>query len=823
MKSKLFKVIGVVATIAILASVLVAVPAMAITQPTVTMAAQGAGTAGVISNTNKYTITFTAGAALTATVDKIVVAFPATTNITGFVAGDATFEVLTGIGGGPIGAGTPATAVAVTGTYPAAQTLTITVPAGGIGSGSLVGLTIGTVTGITNPTTAGTYTLTVGTTTGAGVVVEAAVTSASYTIVNPTPVAVAGVASVYNTAGILMSQSNSFTTALAGVTAGGTIKLSAGTYNTAFVGNAISCTIQGTGTASDVILKSTGAWNMTGATVVFDGVTIDNTTAALTMTASTAGTIKNSALKGGVTTLAGLLDTVDTCTVTVLTGAVGIAAGGTAPTIKNSTFSIAGTGVGIGATVATTITADTFTGAVAGQGVVLTTGGTSAITGSTFTTLTDAVQITTPACATFIGNTVDACGVAATTPTFIINSVGAAGFAASNNKITNSKYYVATVTLNDALVSFIYNDLSGSVKGFNNVAAVMNLLCTNNYWGTVDPAATGINTAKVNYANKQTAAPGANGKVVSAAAVVTNATLGVTVNTYLTGTTTASNAGQIGFAVLAANPTVVAVPTTITAVKYYDILVAAPAVATDDTYITLLGTTAAPITASSCVYIYNAAFGRWDGPCTVIALNTFANSIQVKVLASQLTGTPIVLATTNPVIGGIGVPVAVATPNIGATGIDPTNLTFSWPAVAGATGYNFVLADSSANPGTAHFAIIDYSNTTDVNAITVQEVLKYNHTYYWEVQAFNASTTGAFSVLFFTTELEPVATTTATVAPPVTTTVTAPPATSVSVITLPGETTPATIPPYLLWAVIAVGAVLIIVVIVLIVRTRRVG
>jgi len=823
MKSKLFKVIGVLAAIGILASALVAAPAMALSQPTVSLTAQGAGTAGVISNTNKYTIVFTAATAVPAG-GKVVVAFPATTNITGFVAGDATFEVLAGIGGGPIAAGTAATAVAVTGTYPAAQTLTITVPAGGIGQSSLVGLTIGTVTGIINPSTAGTYSLTVATTTAADVAIEAAVTSATYTVSNPIVTPPAGIASVYNTAGILMGQSNSIATALGAVPAGGTIKLSAGTY-TAAANCATSFTLQGTGTATDVVIAPVAAWALTGATVVIDGVTINNAGGALTMAATTAGTIKNSVLKGGATILGGTLDTVDTCTVTVLTGATGITAGGTAPTIKNSTFSIAGTGIGIAATSSLTATGDTFAGAAAGFGINLTGGAATVINTSKFSTLTTAVTVTAPAAATFSGNTVDSCGVALTTvPTFVI--VSTAGFAANNNVITNSKYYVATVAANDALVSFIYNDLSGSAKGFNNAAAAVNLLCTNNFWGTVDPAATGINTAKVNYANKMSAAPGVNGKVATAAATVTDTTLGVTVNNYATGTTTASVAGQIGFAALAANPTVVAVPTTITAAAYYDVLVAAPTTATDDTYITLKGTTAKPITAASCVYIYNAAFGRWDGPATVAALNTFANTIQVNVESALLTGTPIVLATTNPVLAAVAPGATNLVPAQGATGINPMALNFSWPAVVGATGYNFVLADAEANPGTAHFAIIDYSNTTDINAITVQEDLKYSHTYYWEVQPFNASTTGAFAVFFFTTMAEPVTvptvnpTTILTVPNPVT--VTTAPAPTIQV-TIPAQEQTPVIPSYLLWAVIAVGAILIIVVIVLIVRTRRVG
>ena len=66
---------------------------------------------------------------------------------------------------------------------------------------------------------------------------------------------------------------------------------------------------------------------------------------ALTLNASTAGTISNSILQGGVVTLGGLANTLTNDTVTVLTGATGVLAN-TATTITNCTFSVAGIGMG---------------------------------------------------------------------------------------------------------------------------------------------------------------------------------------------------------------------------------------------------------------------------------------------------------------------------------------------------------------------------------------------------------------------------------------------------------------------------------------------
>jgi hypothetical protein len=166
-------------------------------------------------------------------------------------------------------------------------------------------------------------------------------------------------------------------------------------------------------------------------------------------------------------------------------------------------------------------------------------------------------------------------------------------------------------------------------------------------------------------------------------------------------------------------------------------------------------------------------------------------------------------------------------PSLGSTGVD-VNPTFSWPTITGSLGYEFVLAEDLGNK-TDHFAIIDYSATTDVPAITAKETLKYSTTYYWEVRAYNATTKGPWAVSFFTTMAKPTTSATTgggggggvvTVTPTTITFTTNPPA--VVTLTVPTSTTPIqVIPNYLLWAIIGVGAVLVIAVIVLIVRTRR--
>jgi len=154
--------------------------------------------------------------------------------------------------------------------------------------------------------------------------------------------------------------------------------------------------------------------------------------------------------------------------------------------------------------------------------------------------------------------------------------------------------------------------------------------------------------------------------------------------------------------------------------------------------------------------------------------------------------------------------------------------TFTWPAVTGATGYQFVWAEEIGQAD--KFAIINGSANTTANAykLPTGETLKYNTLYWWRVRPVSATTTGDWSVFFFTTGAEPTSTTTTTTGPsttvtPITITTITKPADQITVTIPPSTNTTQPIPSYLLWAVVAVGAILIIVVIVLIVRTRRIS
>ena len=141
----------------------------------------------------------------------------------------------------------------------------------------------------------------------------------------------------------------------------------------------------------------------------------------------------------------------------------------------------------------------------------------------------------------------------------------------------------------------------------------------------------------------------------------------------------------------------------------------------------------------------------------------------------------------SPVCGGQDI---ILTPN------------FSWDAVEGATGYDIELATTET------FTAGVVSGSSIVNA-WVTEPLDYATTYYWRVRAEKDGVFSDWSVCIFTTMEEPVE------PPPPVEITPAPPAPTI-------EIPPAQmITPNWIYAVIGIGAALCVVVIVLIVRTRR--
>jgi hypothetical protein len=158
----------------------------------------------------------------------------------------------------------------------------------------------------------------------------------------------------------------------------------------------------------------------------------------------------------------------------------------------------------------------------------------------------------------------------------------------------------------------------------------------------------------------------------------------------------------------------------------------------------------------------------------------------------------------------------IVTPAVGATGVS-ISPTFAWTPFEGAIGYEVAVAEDNT------FAILDYSHSTEATFYKAEETLKYNTTYYWRVRgvtgpapAKKAAPGGPWITGVFTTEAKAVEPT-----PPVVIEPTPPtPAPEIKVVEVPA---PAAIPPTLLYVIVAIGAVLVIALIVLIVRTRRVA
>jgi predicted phage tail protein len=155
-------------------------------------------------------------------------------------------------------------------------------------------------------------------------------------------------------------------------------------------------------------------------------------------------------------------------------------------------------------------------------------------------------------------------------------------------------------------------------------------------------------------------------------------------------------------------------------------------------------------------------------------------------------------------------------PTLGAVNV-PIDTTFTWPTVAGAVSYTFEIAEEIGQID--KFYLKDEVAGPTVNAYKLLDNLKYDTQYWWRVQAVNSlGVKSAWTVSFFTTAKEPVPE--PEPLPPVIVEETPAP---IITLEIPAAEKVDVIPPYLIWAVIAVGAILVIAVIVLIVRTRRIS
>jgi hypothetical protein len=165
----------------------------------------------------------------------------------------------------------------------------------------------------------------------------------------------------------------------------------------------------------------------------------------------------------------------------------------------------------------------------------------------------------------------------------------------------------------------------------------------------------------------------------------------------------------------------------------------------------------------------------------------------------------------------------VTSPQNGST-IEAKNVAFSWNPIAGAISYSFQLDTAATFTAPLYSATV----TSAGASLPITITLEPGRTYFWRVKVLTPAEGEWSSVANFIVA-EPVVTTTPTtttsttvISTTVTNTTITIPAGTTTVITVPPVTqTTTTVNPTYIWAIIIIGAVLVIAVIILIVRTRR--
>jgi hypothetical protein len=813
MKTKISRIVGVGVTLALLASLLVgALPAAAVTVPLLTIPTAGDNVINTVNadynvyfNVNQQlaagdtiTVTFPAGYTVAAGITATISASP------GWVGAPATWQ--NAIVAGTTFAGTPAT-----------RTVTATL-AGADQIGETSSVRIEITAGVTNPSATGAYAVAVATSQE-----TTAVSSNTVTLIPPVIPPLPGTVTGYNSANEILYQNVGAGTIVAALgTVGVTrVTVSPGTYAEA-PAIAAGQTLISTGGAATAII--TGNIALNGATSVLDGV---SGTGGVTVNIGGA-TVRNCILSNAA---GAALNVATAATAAISTGntisaAAGqsglVVAAGQVARSTGDTYNPAATGTGITNNGTLTLSGATVVGA-SGTGLT-NVAGTATVTGSSFSSLDSAVNVTGGAVG-LSTSTLDACGNAGTTgpnPRGAVHINGGTVNAIANT-ITNGPgaigYVAAAGTGNGS--SFKFNTLTGNAGAFTSVGAGV-LDATNNWWGS-SAGPTVASTAVLTLTSPWLIASVSNPAVVIGGTALN----GGTVNTPSAANVNVAVAPGAGITVIAAanydgNPVTTEPPAD--TVMSYDVYIAGGA-AGDTATITFFGITSplAQIWAYSenqdtYVLCSNQFVDMFQGAVIVTVMGATAGFTVPNI--GNMTGLEFVL--TEPSIAPIGAPAqASLVPAQAAENIRITMTSFTWGAVAGATGYNFELAPylaSSEDPFIPAFILVTEENLETNGVILINVDLDYSKTYAWRVQAVRGTEEGAWVTSFFTTAAEP-----EEVPDPIEIVIPEPTPTPEIIVEVPEWTEIQVIPDYLLWVVVAVGAILVIAVIVLIVRTRRVA
>jgi len=698
------------------------------------------------------------------------------------------------------------------------RTLTYTMKEGDL-IGTSAQVMINITAGITNPTTPDDYTLTVETSQ------EDAEESEPYTINPPEILVPAGVVRVFNPSGIEFQPRTGDTAINDAIDNAGDdwlIVIGEGRYPTAIpdTGAHAGLTIRGAAGA-DVVIEAamtvnSGVSATTEATFTLENVTIDGT---LTLGADAdSAVIDNCTFEGaGAIFILTGCDTPDItdCSFDVAALATGITCQGNGEAdITGSSFTLADTAIAINVAAGAdggTVDDCTFTGG-SGDGIIL--AGDTTVTDCTFDGLDWALQIT-GGTQVISGNTIQACEEAA------IDVIAAVDVTITANIITgNNEAVLLAVAANAANVQMMYNDIldnAGDADGLlidNNVTGV-DLNCTNNWWG--DPEGPGAAA----FSDDVLSAPFLTASVGDTGVLGTNVAVDTLWDERTTAGVTLRAAGGVmeivGAAQYADNP---GAAIDGTALAFRDVCV----IDTDnDVTEVTIRLYLAGITADTEAYVWAAARGGWL-ECSNYTPNLFGGFVLITVTDAtsptleDLEELPFALVEPAPTTVLATVPTLLAP----ETGDDTVSLTpvFAWKAVAGADGYYFELADN------ANFVVPLMKLSGDVGRLIVTAYayvpgLDYSTAYYWRVKAVSG-TIEAGDLLesdwvsaVFITEAEPVEPADVILEPA--DIIIEPPDV---IVTVPAETP---ITPAWIYVIIAVGAVLVIALLVLIVRTRRVA
>ncbi len=656
---------------------------------------------------------------------------------------------------------------------------------------------------VTNPDTAGDYTLWVNTSAE-----EDPVESETYTIEVPDVDVLPGVVEVYNPSDVLMSSytgGTAIASAIAAADEGWTIKIGEGLYDEDPDTADTDVTFEGSGDVEDIVIE--GTWTINVAEITIDGLTLDGGGAnnVLVVTANDF-ILQNSVLEDADVALidddgstADDPTIIDNCIFNI-EDEIGVDVGTAGVEITDSTFNVEvdGTGVGIEINADAEVSDSTFNG---GSGVgVQVEAGVSEISGSSFDGLEIAFDIN-GGTVDINTNTIQNCeGIA-------IDVAAATLVTIHNNTITgNDDDDILQVTANADLVFLMFNTITDNAGDgdllIDNNDGGTDLFVVNNWWDSADGPTQGEDA----FSDDVEFEPYLPGPI-SNSAIEALVDYGVVADFEdATGVTVESTAGGVtgdfmdivGAAQYTANP----VDAIDDAVGYWDVSVTGSNA--DITEITVRLYT--DVTDDTEVWVWGEARGEWLEASNYTP-NLFAGFVGITVTddsvptIADLAALPFVVV--EPAAGTADAPAIVA-PTVGAVDVSTTP-TLAWDAIDDAT-YDIQISQDNT------FGILDESGTSPTNAYIVKVALAEGSSYYWRVRPVTDAGAGDWATGVFTTAtpVEPT--------PPIIIEETEPPEITV---TMPAAQVTAAIPDALLWSIIGVGAVLVIALIVLIVRTRR--